>query len=100
MRGGRRFWERSAIAGTPADRNGGPAGTFSGGKSTGMSQSATILNAVVPVFGVMALGMFIRRLNWLTGEADQSLMRVCVNVLLPCLILDKSLGNPALAEPS
>jgi malate permease and related proteins len=65
-----------------------------------MSQSATILNAVVPVFGVMGLGMFIRKLNWLTGEADQSLMRICVNVLLPCLILDKSLGNPALAQPS
>lgn len=59
-----------------------------------------ILNAVVPVFGVMALGIVIRRLNWLTEEADKSLMRVCVNVLLPCLILDKSLGNSALSQPS
>lgn len=65
-----------------------------------MSQTSTILNAVVPVFGVMALGIVIRRLNWLTEEADKSLMRVCVNVLLPCLILDKSLGNPALSQPS
>lgn len=64
------------------------------------SQTQTILNAVIPVFGVMGLGMFIRKLNWLTEEADKSLLRVCVNVLLPCLILDKSLGNPALAEPS
>lgn len=65
-----------------------------------MSQTTTILNAVVPVFGVMALGVVIRRLNWLTEEADKSLMRVCVNVLLPCLILDKSLGNPALSQAS
>lgn len=65
-----------------------------------MSQTSTILNAVVPVFGVMALGIVIRRLNWLTEEADKSLMRICVNVLLPCLILDKSLGNPALSQPS
>lgn len=65
-----------------------------------MSQTTTILNAVVPVFGVMALGVLIRRLNWLTEEADKSLMRVCVNVLLPCLILDKSLGNPALSQAS
>lgn len=65
-----------------------------------MSQTTTILNAVVPVFGVMALGIVIRRLNWLTEEADKSLMRVCVNVLLPCLILDKSLGNPALSQAS
>jgi predicted permease len=65
-----------------------------------MSQTITILNAVVPVFGVMGLGVVIRKLNWLTEEADKSLMRVCVNVLLPCLILDKSLGNPALSQPS
>lgn len=48
----------------------------------------------------MGLGIFIRKLNWLTEEADKSLMRICVNVLLPCLILDKSLGNPALKEPN
>ena len=65
-----------------------------------MNQTTTILNAVVPVFGVMGLGVFIRKLNWLTEEADKSLMRVCVNILLPCLILDKSLGNPALSQPS
>ena len=64
-----------------------------------MTQAATILNAVVPVFGIMGLGLLLRRLNWLTEEADKSLMRVCVNVLLPCLILDKSLGNPALSQP-
>lgn len=65
-----------------------------------MNQSATILNAVVPVFGLMGLGVLLRKLNWLTEEADKSMMRVCVNVLLPCLILDKSLGNPALSQPS
>lgn len=65
-----------------------------------MSQTTTILNAVVPVFGVMGLGAFIRKLNWLTEEADKSLLRVCVNVLMPCLILDKSLGNPALSQAS
>lgn len=63
-------------------------------------QTATILNAVVPVFIVMGLGVLIRKLNWLSEEADRSLMRVCVNVLLPCLILDKSLGNPALSQAS
>ena len=65
-----------------------------------MNQSATILNAIIPVFGMMGLGVVIRKLNWLSEEADKSLMRVCVNVLLPSLILDKSLGNPALSQPS
>ena len=63
-------------------------------------QTHTILNAVIPVFGVAGLGVFIRKLNWLSEEADKSLLRVCVNVLLPCLILDKSLGNPALTQTS
>lgn len=63
-------------------------------------ETRAILNAVIPVIGVMGLGVFIRKLNWLTEEADRSLMRVCVNVLLPSLFLDKSLGNPALAQPS
>ncbi|MCO5053045.1 MAG: AEC family transporter [Verrucomicrobiae bacterium] len=65
-----------------------------------MNPTGTILNAIIPVFGVMALGMVIRRRNWLTEAADRSLMQICVNVLLPCLILDKSFGNPALSEAS
>lgn len=65
-----------------------------------MSQTTTIFNAITPVFGIMGLGVLIRKLDWLTEEADKSLMRVCVNVLLPCLILDKSLGNPALSQSS
>lgn len=63
-----------------------------------MSPTGTILNAIVPVFGIMALGMIVRRRHWLTEAADRSLMQVCVNVLLPCLILDKSFGNSALSQ--
>jgi malate permease and related proteins len=65
-----------------------------------MNETPTILSAVAPVFGIVALGLLIRKFNWLTEEADNSLMRVCVNVLMPCLILDKSLGNPALRNPA
>lgn len=61
-----------------------------------MNETSTVLAAVLPVFGIIALGLLIRKLDWLTEEADNSLMRVCVNVLMPCLILDKCLGNPAL----
>lgn len=58
----------------------------------------TILSAVVPVFGIALVGLAIRKLNWLTEEADQSLLRVNINLLLPCLILDSTLGNPALGR--
>lgn len=63
-----------------------------------MNESATVLSAVIPIFGIMVVGLLIRKLDWLTEEADHSLLRVTVNLLLPCLILDKALGNPALAH--
>jgi hypothetical protein len=42
--------------------------------------------------------LLIRKLNWLTEEADHSLLRVNINLLVPCLILDSTLGNSALAH--
>ena len=58
----------------------------------------TLLAAVAPVFLVILAGFAIRRAGWLTEEADASLMRVVVNLLVPCLILDNILGNPALEQ--
>ena len=56
----------------------------------------TLLAAVAPVFLIIAAGYLIRRVGWLTEEADASLMRVIVNLLYPCLILQTVLGNRAL----
>jgi predicted permease len=56
----------------------------------------TVLGAVLPVFCIAGAGAAMRRLNWLTEEADQSLLRVTINLLIPCLILDSVLGNAAL----
>lgn len=60
-----------------------------------MNEFSTVLNAVIPVFVIIAAGLGIRRLNWLTEGADHSLFRVVVNFLLPCLILDTVMSNPA-----
>jgi len=65
-----------------------------------MDEFKTVLGAVVPIFGIAGVGLLIRKLNWLTEEADQSLLRVNINLLLPCLILDSAIGNPALAQLS
>jgi predicted permease len=54
-----------------------------------------VLNAVLPIFGIALVGAVIRQLNWLTAEADASLLRVTVNLLVPCLIFDSILGNRA-----
>jgi predicted permease len=63
-----------------------------------MNELQTVLAAVLPVFCLMATGLLLRKLNWLTEEADHSLLRVTVNLLVPCFILDKLLGNAAVAD--
>ena len=59
-------------------------------------QSGLIVAAVLGVFGVIGLGMLVRRLNWLTEEADGALLRLLINGLFPVFILSVLLGNPAL----
>ena len=63
-----------------------------------MSEYLPLLAAVAPVFVVIVTGWLIRRIGWLTEEADASLLRVIVNLLYPCLILDTILGNRALEK--
>ena len=58
----------------------------------------TLLAAVAPVFLIVGAGYGIRRVGWLTADADASLLRVVVNLLFPCLILDTILGNEALRQ--
>jgi hypothetical protein len=64
-----------------------------------VNTSWTVLGAVLPVFGIMVAGFCLRRIQWLTAEADQSLLRLCVNLLLPALIFESVLGNAALRRP-
>ena len=60
-----------------------------------MTSFGTVLNAVIPVLAIMAAGLLIRRVEWLSEDADRSMFRVVVNLLMPCLILDTAAGNPA-----
>jgi predicted permease len=63
-----------------------------------MNEFHTVLLAVLPVFGVMIAGILMRKWEWLTEEADKSLLRVTVNVLAPSLIFDSILQNEALKQ--
>ncbi|MCB1127590.1 MAG: AEC family transporter [Verrucomicrobiae bacterium] len=63
-----------------------------------MSELGTVLNAVVPVFLIVGGGFVMRRLDWLNAAADASLLRLTINVLIPCLIFDSLLGNQALTH--
>ena len=65
-----------------------------------MNELSVVFAAVLPVMTIMVIGFGVRRLGWLTAEADQSLLRLCVNLLLPALIFESVLGNPALQRPA
>jgi predicted permease len=56
------------------------------------------LSAVIPVFCIAIAGMLMRQFKWLTEDADSSLIKVTINVLMPALIVDSILHNPALKQ--
>lgn len=64
-----------------------------------MIESSRLLTIVAPVFVLIAIGVLLRRLRWLTAEADASLLKVGVNVLFPCLTFQTVLGSAALRDP-
>lgn len=59
----------------------------------------SLLALVLPVFAVVGMGAAARRAGWLKPEADESLLKLVVNFLYPCLIFQHVLGNDALRSP-
>lgn len=63
-----------------------------------MSEFWIVMAAVMPVFTLACIGFGLRRIDWLTEESDKSLMKLVINVLIPCLIFQSVLGNRAVKE--
>lgn len=59
-----------------------------------------VIQAVAPIFILALGGLFIRRYNLLSAEADSSLLKLTINVFSPCLAFDSIVGNRALHIPS
>ena len=55
--------------------------------------------AVLSVACVIYAGFLLRRFGVLTKESDQGLLRLMINVLMPCLILDRVLFHNVFADP-
>lgn len=55
--------------------------------------------AVVPVFAMIALGTGLRRAQWITEAAEDSLFNLVVKVTFPCLIFESVAANPSLHNP-
>lgn len=58
-----------------------------------------LLLLILPVFALIAIGVVIRRVHWVEGPAETSLIRLVVNLCYPCLIFESVAGNTALHQP-
>src|SRR5215212_9891116 len=58
-----------------------------------------LLLLVLPVFALIGVGVAARRVHWINGDAETSLIRLVVNVCYPCLIFESVAGNAALQAP-
>lgn len=65
-----------------------------------METTTLVFTAMLPIFLLIGSGFFVRRVGWLSEEADRSLMKLVVNLFYPALIFSYVLGNDALREPS
>lgn len=60
-----------------------------------MNEFFIVLAAAAPVFLLLGVGWILRLRNWLQPEADETLFKLNIHLLTPCLILDNIVGNPA-----
>lgn len=65
-----------------------------------MDLYSIILSATIPIFLVMAAGVVTHRIGWLENDLETGVMRLALNLLVPCLIIDVVVGNPALKQAS
>src|SRR5450631_4089646 len=55
---------------------------------------------ILPVFALIAVGVALRRSHWIAAPAETSLIRLVVQVCMPCLVFDTIIGNASLREPA
>src|SRR5688500_14778429 len=53
---------------------------------------------ILPVFAVLVIGLILRRVHWIEGVAEKSLIQLVINLCMPCLIFESVVGNAALRE--
>jgi len=58
-----------------------------------------LFRLILPVFALIAVGSVLRRFHWIEGPAEASLLRLVVDVSMPCLVFDSIVGNVALRDP-
>jgi predicted permease len=57
-----------------------------------------LLLLILPVFAVIVVGVVLRRVHWVEGVAEKSLIQLVLYVCTPCLIYESVSGNAVLRE--
>lgn len=58
-----------------------------------------ILPSILPVYLMMVVGLALRHFRVLTPEMEGGMLKLGIHCLMPCLILDKILGNDLVRRP-
>jgi malate permease and related proteins len=58
----------------------------------------SLLAQALPVYLIMLLGGLLRWREWVGEGSERDMMRICLWVLYPAFILDRTLGNPLLLD--
>ena len=58
-----------------------------------MSSFLFAIDRVLPLFIMVVVGAFLRRVGWINDSVLPSLNKICFYLLLPCMILDSALGS-------
>lgn len=53
---------------------------------------------ILPVFAMILIGVILRRVHWIEGVGEKSLIQLVINLCMPCLIFEAVAGNFALRE--
>ena len=64
-----------------------------------MTSYGQLFQILLPVFAMIALGVGLRRWQWITEAGEDSLFKLVVRVTFPCLIFESIVANPTLREP-
>src|SRR5207247_1558621 len=75
-------------------------------RTAGLSQAASSMTSysqlfmiLLPVFAMIALGVLLRRTQWITEAAEDSLFNLVIKLTFPWLIFESVANNPALHDP-
>ena len=70
------------------------------GRQTGRVSFSLVLQAVLPVYILVAVGLALRGFKVVTVEMEKGMLKLVIHCLYPCLILDKTLGNDLVRQGS